>query len=843
MAVTDLDFFSDSIGIVCSVFGEVLLTYDQGTSWKKLNANGYNAVNFAGTSKKILLDQYYSNDGGNTWNQAIPVNQIQCIRFNKNTGLCYAINYYGSNLGNLYESKDSGYSWVKLPSNFDGDSYSFAFDSCESNGSILIANEDCVAASEGNPNGLGEVFVTTDNGNSWSSHFAKPVCHISGSIAIGRRAVFCPTQSDVIYRSIDKGNTWVPIGGPSSPVDTRMIAAVNDNVIVAADAQGGVWITYNSGGVPIPPPTVMPFVQSPHLKPISACSQSFDSIILMPRQDCGSTTTITNFSLGGKDSALFSLSVPQIPLLLSKDTGLKETIRFTPNGSTNSDTAIIQIHGYYLTSSDSIAFDTTIIIIGKTIPVPPKLLADNYSVSFGTLSTCLPPLDTTVTLTNKGCDSLQIISGPGVLAPEFTLLTPLTLPLTLPPDSSVALNFRFKPSGTAPFFSTATFTASQQTLTQDISIYLRGEGSKDVGVLSYVPTRFNFPNTSICSHDSASGLVANIGCDSIGLDASQILGDPDYRVSGVTTPVTEKPGDTIRYSVYLDPAKKGVRLGRLVLHSYDGVKFKLDTIPFAVTVTDGTRILASSLASCDFGATTPCNEKDTAIRLSNTGCDTLMVYSAAISGSGFIVTGIGDSLMILPGTDTVIYIHSVTDTTGGKQVNSGTLNFVTNADDTLSPILLTHRLLPMTQRNIGLYLDAIPKTGVDLSSVTYDIKEALGSSFTGAGIKKIDLALAYNTDLLNFNSLKSSPNLTTSDGKSFTITGIPEVRADASGVLASIAFTVYLSKDSTTTIDLKTVLIDSTPLPCTNLILSYSGSATFDYQFLCGERSLAGFMK
>ena len=90
-------------------------------------------------------------------------------------------------------------------------------------------------------------------------------------------------------------------------------------------------------------------------------------------------------------------------------------------------------------------------------------------------------------------------------------------------------------------------------------------------------------------------------------------------------------------------------------------------------------------------------------------------------------------------------------------------------------------------------------------------------------------------------SSKSSANLSSLDGKSFTLTGSPNIIADANGILATVGFTVYLTKDSTTSIIL-TNRNDTTQTPCGMTTLTLGGSATFDYNYLCGERSLSSFL-
>jgi hypothetical protein len=263
-------------------------------------------------------------------------------------------------------------------------------------------------------------------------------------------------------------------------------------------------------------------------------------------------------------------------------------------------------------------------------------------------------------------------------------------------------------------------------------------------------------------------------------------------------------------------------------------------IPISAIITDGTRILATSINAVDFGSTTLCDQRDTSITLRNTGCDTLELSGIEGLASGFGTNTIFP-IIILPGHDTTIDIFTMLDTSGGKTFNLASLTFTSNSDTTISPITLTRTYIPSRNINLGLFLDPTPKSGGDLSTVSYDIKESPGTSFTGAGIKQITFDLNYNTNLLDFQTSLSSGNLSFLGGTSFVINGSPEIDTNANGVLASVGFRVYLTKDSTTTIEM-TYRADTTNLPCNIMTLSQNGSATFDYNFLCGERSISGFM-
>jgi photosystem II stability/assembly factor-like uncharacterized protein len=561
---------------------------------------------------------------------------------------------------------------------------------------------------------------------------------------------------------------------------------------------------------------------------ISTCNR--DTIITLKNNGCDTLSIVSGPGLLPQEFVL--LSSIQFPLSLSPDSIVKLQFRFHPLSKGNFNAAPLftaSEHGF----TKNFSFSLRGINNRNELP----LSVSTSDIILDTTSICAPPVDTTVTFINKGCDTLAITQGPGALAPEFTLVTSFNLPIKIPPDSSFTITFQFKPSGTGRFISRPHFVAEQQGLQQSIDLYLDGTGKSEGGLLVFSPKQFNFQSLSICSHDSATGFVTNTGCDSIGLDPAQIFGAKDYNFTANSLRLSVKPKDTVNYKVYLNPAQKGLRSGYLVFNS----DIRRDTIPFTATVTDGTKILSSSVQSVDFGTVSVCDNRDTIIRLSNSGCDTIH-----ISGISGLVSGFGTTakfpITILPGTDTSIDIFTVLDTVGGKTASSATFTVSSDDDSAVSPIHpinLMRTYAVSARRDVGLFLDPTPKSGGDLSSVSYDIKETAGKTFTGAGIQQISFDLNYNTNLLTFDLAKSS-NLT-GNGTTFTIIGSPEIRSDTNGVLASVGFIIYLTKDSVTPITM-TTRTDTTRSSCGIMTMGVGGSATFDYNFLCGERSISGFM-
>ena len=128
----------------------------------------------------------------------------------------------------------------------DGDCFTIAGDSCDPK-RLYLVNEEVYDPSDT----IAQLYLSTDAGQSWTTTYAHHALFLSGSFATTRDALFMGTVSNTsnsVFRSIDRGITWKSIGGPSVGPDTRNLAAINANIVLAIDQQGNIWRTTNGGG-------------------------------------------------------------------------------------------------------------------------------------------------------------------------------------------------------------------------------------------------------------------------------------------------------------------------------------------------------------------------------------------------------------------------------------------------------------------------------------------------------------------------------------------------------------------------------------------------------------------
>ena len=700
-----------------------------------------------------------------------------------------------------------------------------------------------------------QLLISTDLGLTWKLRFNFGSMMTGGNIPTGEiigfgDALYVQTEADGIFRGSlsDTGATWHRIGGPSNAADTRTLYAsgCTGQNVMAFDNTGGLWLSDDGGDGTLAKGDPLK-IQHINFLSISSCATAIKKATIT-NTGC-IPYVVSNVALLNNGAGVFSLLPPLIvPDTLAVGATDTFTVLFNPNLKSGTYNSQIRVQGYFEAAfgEGEVAADSNIRIAGVAVAEPPKIQTNLQEIHFGDVSLCESGRDSVLTIKNIGCDTLEIISGPASLDSVF-LISNIIFPFILLPDSEITIHIHFKPLILGPVSVYLTYRVSSQGRSNDITFYIDGNGISGAGILSYPFQTFDFDTLSICIPDSVSTFITNIGCGPLVVKRWELIGC-FVTGDGIAPGTILLPGDTIHYRIYLGEAHtrlyKGSDTGHFFIEFSGGFPAKNLYISVKGFIGDGTHVLSTSPRAIDFGITSLCEEKDSLITLHNTGCDTLAITNAELAGSGFVVPGISFPIIILPDDSTQIKIFTLLDTAGGKLISTDSLKMTSNSDSVFAPIKLTRTITP--HREVGMYLDATPQSGTGFNVVSYNLKETPGKSLKGAQIQKINFGLAYNTDLLEFLPSKSSANLQSSDGKNFTMNSSGgEIGADANGILASVAFEVYLTKDSTTTIGLTGVKIngiDTAASPCA-VTMSFGGSAEFDYNYLCGERSIARFMR
>lgn len=685
-----------------------------------------------------------------------------------------------------------------------------------------------------------EINRTTNLGNTWNRISTLPAptgtLGSTGDIQCYDSSIYVQTIGSGMYRSRDGGITWKNIGGPSNDYDTRFCVppSCKGNLVVAFSKEGEVWITENGGDGELNPAPQIDIIPIQNFKNVSSCDKD-TAVVILKYRGCG-TILLDSLNLRNSVRSLFSIEITDTNNRFLEDSHSDTIfIIFQPNGNVGSFTTYLFLKANVGIDKYSRLLDTAITLIAKSTPIPPRLVVSELQNNLGSYSLCKGRTDTTITLRNFGCDTLCITQGPGTLPPEFTMGT-LSYPFCLPPDSNLTLPVTFIPSAVGTFRAYPRFRAEQQGLWQDVEFELVGTGTEGDGEFRYEPKQFDLKTLSICSRDSASGYITNFGCDTLSLTDASLFASGDYTISPLP-PTFILPGDTIGYTLYLNPQQKGTRSGYVVFTTSNRSGMRTDSVSITAAVTDGTRILSASVSSLDFGTTSLCDERDTTITLRNSGCDTLVISDAALLGAGFS-TNVTLPIVIAPGASAEMQVTTRVDTSQGN-TSTGAITFTTNADNQTPPIQLVRSY--SKPKSFALHL-AMPTTSATAGEIVrLAVVGERGLGRAGSGVKRIEFDLALNDDLLSYITAEGK-NIVSKNDRHITITNAGELES-IDDTIAVLRYHVYLTKDSATEITLSNLTLGGDDTSACAPRIAAQSDEQFRYLYQCGDKHIQSFLR
>ena len=696
--VAHINFLDRMNGLVTTHGGTVYRTKDGGVSWDVVKSLGSaSSAVFIDAATNILVSEfspgnvYSSTDAGSTWKSVANNNWIREIIAGKN-GHAYMLSGTWVDDEHIWLTSDYGATWTKQPGYTDADSYSFEVSNCGSQ-NIIVVNEEYSITGE--YDGKSEIFVSSDVGNTWSVKANYPSKYFSGGIGVGPSMVFCPTVSEAnagVLRSADNGLTWTSIGGPSSSGDTRLIAVIDDNHVVACDVNGSIYITENSGGYPVNSGNVMRVATVPN---ISACSQA-RAVETLLGPNCGSTFTVTGIVLSGDPHfALDSLTTP--PFTLGAGTSNSFGVHFDPKKQGGSFSATLHVTGTIQSSTGSTTFDTVIELNVQVQPELPSLVASPGLLDFGSISACGKGADSVLHFTNLGCfpDTLtaQTFAGSGFTMPS------LSLPIIIRPDSTFSERVHFSPASSGNYSGTVTITLTSQGLTRQYTLSVLGSATQGVGVLALPQSTLRFDTLTPCSNDtSLYATLANTGCDTLAITKLLLSSAPNYLTASSLHDTVLPPGATLRYKIIFHPDTAGNKPGSLSFRSkniHGNVAVIDTTIMLAGVVHGGSNSATLSANTYALGPISSCSEMDTTLTIYATGCDTIVITDASFSNSGFaLIPTPVFPIRILPGGRKTLTFQTHLDSLASGIQYADTLNVTSNSNPLLTPIIVSAQLRP-----------------------------------------------------------------------------------------------------------------------------------------------------
>jgi hypothetical protein len=244
----------------------------------------------------------------------------------------------------------------------------------------------------------------------------------------------------------------------------------------------------------------------------------------------------------------------------------------------------------------------------------------------------------------------------------------------LQPGQTMKLTAAFAPTSAGSQSGNISVTTAAQG--PAIMATLTGKGA--TSVLSVTPSPVNFGNVSEGSPSTQTLKLTDEGAESVVITSVSASGK-DFSVSGVTTPQTLTPKQSVTLTAKFDPSSGGAETGSIsVVASGGAVQIGLSGVGIAPSVQ-----LVLSTTAVAFGNVTVGKTVMQQVTLKSTGNSNADISNITVNGSGYSLSGISPPMNLEPNQSAVLTVSFDPKAAGNLP---GTVTIYTNAPN--SPLTI-----------------------------------------------------------------------------------------------------------------------------------------------------------
>jgi hypothetical protein len=822
--------------------GALINTSDGGVTWQYTSWNGNMATSVSMTSHALVVPDLFGNtqistDLGKTWTSISDQFNTDVAFNNDLNGI--STTYRGARWST---TSNGGLTWTGISQSIESWSVyavpnsSLAFAAPEGDSRIAPTNSS--------------FLYSRDYGNTWLTANTLPFTttgHIAGWTD---KLLFVQECSNSnagkgttygILMSTNRGSTWTNIGGPQALNDTRfcLITGCGKRSLYVLDEPypfgGETKIWRYSFAIPFDEPG-QPVIPSRSDKIAGKiCSDAFGQISYssLPCQVYILQSVRFLDSALVRDGVLSFVRVPTLPHTYQDGQSDSITYRWRPKFVTRSDTTLYD--SIALRYFDPIAGTTHDTTIALTLHAVSDTVAPEVSpkwLEFPLTSTC-SSADSLLYLINPGCEPMTIDSV-RIGDREFSVLRYDT---TIAPGGHGAIYIHYKPSADEILWDTLDVFATEEGIQTVKHIPVFGNGKQGLGILAIAATSLDAGSISFCVGDTTlSTPFYNVGCDTLVISNIRFTSDGTFTLTSQPKDSLLAPNESDFFSFLFAPRLKDQHGATLTFHSRNlhGTDKGHDTsIELRGFGLGGTKILAETPSSVDFGWIYQCQSRDTIITLYNRGCDTLHVTDGSFSNPSYTSAMVYPK-EIAPGDSLVVDVHVDTSLSNGSSTIAGEfIAHSSDADNSLAPIPL--RVLVVPPVHLALQI-LKPDSAYAGDKVTYVIR--LIGPHSPSLFSAFHFDLVHNDDLLSFVSLTGAGLNVVSDppDRGIMIQHFTLAPATLPDTIGWLTFKAYLSKESATSLSIAQFDALSVIGVSEDCIVTLADSGSrFTYRERCGE--------
>jgi hypothetical protein len=265
--------------------------------------------------------------------------------------------------------------------------------------------------------------------------------------------------------------------------------------------------------------------------------------------------------------------------------------------------------------------------------------------------------------------------------------------MILAPGHTIKLTVTFTPKSAGEVTGNISITTASKPAEAMATLSGTGANSR----LTMSPSSVNFGNVSVGSPTTQTMKLTDESTGSV-LIISKSVSGADFSISGLSTPQTLTPHQSLIFTVKFDPKTAGNATGKISVIASGGAE-TIDLSGVGVSSSVG---LSASATSITFGNVKVGSPATQTITLKSTGNSSVDISNVSISGSGYTFSGVSPNTVLDPGQSAVLSVSFDPKATGSQP---GTVTISSDAPNPKMNIVLSGAGTSSQQPSVELKWD------------------------------------------------------------------------------------------------------------------------------------------
>ena len=283
-----------------------------------------------------------------------------------------------------------------------------------------------------------------------------------------------------------------------------------------------------------------------------------------------------------------------------------------------------------------------------------NLVITPNSISFGSVGIGSSASQTAI-VSNRGTADVTLTNitatGSGFSVTGFSGPTMLT------PGQTIKLTAAFKPKSSGQQSGSISVTIARQPT--PVTATLTGTGA--TSNLSMTPSTVDFGNVNLGSPASQTLKLTNEGSESVAIKSASVSGN-GFSISGLNTPQTLTPNQSVIFTAKFDPKSVGSTTGTISVTASGGTE-AVELSGVGVSSSVG---LSASATSLTFGNVKVGSTVTQTVTLKSTGNSSVDISNVSVNGGGYTFSGVAPNTVLDPGQSAVLSVSFDPKTTGSS---------------------------------------------------------------------------------------------------------------------------------------------------------------------------------